>query len=133
MNVLVTNNSLLKSKILTKPFFPIFLKVWNLYVAGRPFEAVDPELEANEEEASRLLQIGLLCVQASAELRPSMPVVVKMLTHSQDIPLPTQPPFLNSSIRGANQIVPLRAYNFQLESDTQTSGNSMTESLIDPR
>ncbi|KAF3971177.1 hypothetical protein CMV_005199 [Castanea mollissima] len=109
--------------------------VWNLYVAGRPCEAVDPELEANfqEEEASRLLQIGLLCVQASAELRPSMPVVVKMLTHSQDIPLPTQPPFLNSSIRGANQIVPLRAYNFQLESDTQTSGNSMTESLIDPR
>ncbi|KAM3714400.1 hypothetical protein ACJW30_01G331400 [Castanea mollissima] len=109
--------------------------VWNLYVAGRPCEAVDPELEANfqEEEASRLLQIGLLCVQASAELRPSMPVVVKMLTHSQDIPLPTQPPFLNSSIRGANQIVPLKAYNFQLESDTQTSGNSMTESLIDPR
>ncbi|KAL4654426.1 hypothetical protein ACB092_01G377200 [Castanea dentata] len=109
--------------------------VWNLYVAGRPCEAVDPELEANyqEEEASRLLQIGLLCVQASAELRPSTPVVVKMLTHSQDIPLPTQPPFLNSSIRGANQIVPLRAYNFQLGSDTQTSGNSMTESLIDPR
>lgn len=62
-----------------------------------------------------------------------MPEVVKMLTHSQDIPLPTQPPFLNSSIRGANQIVPLKAYNFQLESDTQTSGNSMTESLIDPR
>ena len=84
-------------------------------------------------EASQLLQIGLLCVQASAELRPSMPVVVKMLTHSQDIPQPTQPPFLNSSIREANQIVPLRAYNFQLESDTQTSGNSMTESLIDPR
>lgn len=136
MYVLVTNNSLLKSKILTKPFFyPFFLKVWNLYVAGRPCEAVDPELEANfqEVEASQLLQIGLLCVQASAELRPSMPVVVKMLTCSQDIPLPTQPPFLNSSIREANQIVPLRAYNFQLESDTQTSGDSMTESLIDPR
>ncbi|KAK4604825.1 hypothetical protein RGQ29_013047 [Quercus rubra] len=113
----------------------ILQMVWNLYVAGRPCEAVDPELEANfqEVEASQLLQIGLLCVQASAELRPSMPVVVKMLTCSQDIPLPTQPPFLNSSIREANQIVPLRAYNFQLESDTQTSGNSMTESLIDPR
>ncbi|XP_050253597.1 cysteine-rich receptor-like protein kinase 3 [Quercus robur] len=109
--------------------------VWNLYVVGRPCEAVDPELEAHfqEVEASQLLQIGLLCVQASAELRPSMPVVVKILTHSQDIPQPTQPPFLNSSIREANQIVPLRAYNFQLDLDTQTSRNSMTESLIDPR
>ncbi|XP_023886149.2 cysteine-rich receptor-like protein kinase 3 [Quercus suber] len=113
----------------------ILQMVWNLYEAGRPCEAVDPKLEANfqEVEAFRLLQIGLLCVQASAELRPSMPVVVKMLTYNQDIPQPTQPPFLNSSIREANQIVPLRAYNFQLESDTQTSGNSMTESLMDPR
>uniref|UniRef100_A0A2N9EZQ5 Cysteine-rich receptor-like protein kinase 3 n=1 Tax=Fagus sylvatica TaxID=28930 RepID=A0A2N9EZQ5_FAGSY len=97
--------------------------VWNLYVAGRLYAAVDPALEANfqEVEASRLLQIGLVCVQASAELRPSMSVVVKMLTDNHDITQPTQPPFLNSNNGEGNQLVPLGAYNFQLESDTQTS------------
>ncbi len=84
-------------------------------------------------EASRLLQIGLVCVQASAELRPSMSVVVKMRTDNHDITQPTQPPFLNSNNGEGNQLVPLGAYNFQLESDTQTSRNSMTESLIEPR
>ncbi|KAH9708783.1 cysteine-rich receptor-like protein kinase 3 [Citrus sinensis] len=71
--------------------------VWDLYVKGRLHEAVDPALAGNfqEGEPSRLLQIGLLCVQASAELRPSMSIVVKMLTGNHEILQPTQPPFLN--------------------------------------
>ena len=104
-------------------------------MAGRLCEVVDPKLEANfqELEASRVLQIGLLCVQASAELRPSMSIIVKMLTGNYDIPQPTQPPFLISNIGQDNQLVPLGANNSRLESDTQTSGNSMTESLMEPR
>uniref|UniRef100_A0A2N9EYW8 Protein kinase domain-containing protein n=1 Tax=Fagus sylvatica TaxID=28930 RepID=A0A2N9EYW8_FAGSY len=98
--------------------------VWNLYVTGRLYEAVDPELEANflEVDASRLLQIGLLCAQASAELRPSMPVIVKMLTDNHDIPQPTHPPFLISNIGQGNQLVPHGANNFQHESGTPASG-----------
>uniref|UniRef100_A0A2N9EZG5 Protein kinase domain-containing protein n=1 Tax=Fagus sylvatica TaxID=28930 RepID=A0A2N9EZG5_FAGSY len=109
--------------------------VWNLYVAGRLCEVVDPKLEANfqELEASRVLQIGLLCVQASAELRPSMSIIVKMLTGNYDIPQPTQPPFLISNIGQDNQLVPLGANNSRPESNTQTSGNNMTESLMEPR
>ncbi|KAK7834317.1 cysteine-rich receptor-like protein kinase 3 [Quercus suber] len=87
--------------------------VWNLYGIGRVCEAVDPALEGQfqEEEASRLLQIGLLCVQASAELRPSMSTVVKMLFDNQEIPQPTHPPFLNSSSAEISQSRPSRTYN----------------------
>nr|XP_023898622.1 cysteine-rich receptor-like protein kinase 3 [Quercus suber] len=91
----------------------IIQMVWNLYGIGRVCEAVDPALEGQfqEEEASRLLQIGLLCVQASAELRPSMSTVVKMLFDNQEIPQPTHPPFLNSSSAEISQSRPSRTYN----------------------
>ena len=111
------------------------MKVWNLRGTGRACEAVDPALEGKfqEEEASRLLQIGLLCVQASAELRPSMSTVVKMLSDNHELPQPTQPPFLNSSSAEISTFIPLRTYNSHPESDTQSSANNMTESGIDPR
>ncbi|GMY35586.1 cysteine-rich receptor-like protein kinase 3 isoform X2 [Fagus crenata] len=109
--------------------------VWNLYVTSRLYEAVDPELEAKflEVDASRLLQIGLLCAQASAELRSSMPVIVKMLTDNHGIPQPTHPPFLISNIGQGNQLVPHGANNFQHESGTPSSVNNMTESILQPR
>jgi hypothetical protein len=46
-----------------------------------------------------VLQIGLLCTQASAALRPSMSEVVEMLNNEECvIPSPKQPPFLNASV-----------------------------------
>ena len=91
--------SRIKTEIINKTFVFLY-KVWNLFGTGKLCEAVDPILEASfeEVEASRLLQVGLLCAQASAELRPSMSVVVKMLTDNHEIPQPTPPPFINSSI-----------------------------------
>ncbi|KAM3706316.1 hypothetical protein ACJW31_03G144100 [Castanea mollissima] len=98
--------------------YTILQMVWNLYGIGRICEAVDLDLEGmfQEEEASRLLQIGLLCVQASAELRPSMSTVVKMLSDNYEIPQPTHPPFLNSSSAEIRQYIPSRTYNSQLVS-----------------
>lgn len=99
-------------------------------------DAVDPLLEGKfeNEEASRLLQIGLLCVQASAELRPAMSLVVKMLTENLEIPQPTQPPFLNSGSAEFNRKIPSRNFNsLPAESNTQSSKNSMTQSWIEPR
>ncbi|KAK4597993.1 hypothetical protein RGQ29_015489 [Quercus rubra] len=133
--------------------YSILQMVWNLYGIGRVCEAVDPALEGQfqEEEASRLLQIGLLCVQASAELRPSMSTVVKMLSDNHDIPQPTHPPFLNSSSAEISQSRPSRTYhsqpesythslgrpsrtyNSQPESYTHSSGNNSTENGIEPR
>ncbi|KDP26626.1 hypothetical protein JCGZ_17784 [Jatropha curcas] len=115
----------------------ILQMVWTLYGTGRLCEAVDPKLEGDfqEEEASRLLQIGLLCVQASADLRPAMSIVVKMLNNSHEIPQPTQPPFLNPASNSSEISTLIRpaTSSSQPESYTQSSGNSMTQSWIEPR
>ncbi|KAF3655261.1 Cysteine-rich receptor-like protein kinase 3 [Capsicum annuum] len=111
-------------------------QLWNLYGMGKSCEAVDPLLEGkfNEEEASKLLQVGLLCVQASAELRPAMSSVVKMLTENHEIPQPTQPPFLNS---GSSEFSPFnlqgKRFYGQPSSSTLSSGNKLTESWVEPR
>lgn len=110
--------------------------MWSLYGSNRLSEIVDPALEGNfpAEEACKLLQIGLLCAQASAELRPSMSVVVKMINNDHEIPQPTQPPFLSSSSSELSKSG-VAGHNFQPGSSTQSSGpgDSMTESLIEPR
>lgn len=112
------------------------MKVWNLYGSGRVFEAVDPVLEDNfkEEEASKLLQIGLLCVQASAELRPSMSIVVRMLKDEHEVHQPTQPPFLKPGTLETRLVNPTAMEKTsQPDSQTGSSGNSMTQSLLYPR
>ena len=60
-------------------------------------------------------------------------IIVKMLTANHDIPQPTHPPFLISNIRQGNQLVPHGDNNSQHEYGTLASGNSMTESLVEPR
>ncbi|KAM7509892.1 hypothetical protein LguiB_008767 [Lonicera macranthoides] len=73
--------------------------IWKLYKAEKLAESVDPRLKDDFpiREASNVLQIGLLCTQASAALRPSMDEVVQMLTHRDcEIPSPNQPPFLSA-------------------------------------
>ncbi|XP_050368881.1 probable LRR receptor-like serine/threonine-protein kinase At1g56140 [Argentina anserina] len=54
---------------------------WNLHENNREVELVDYRLsEFNEEEAKRIMKIGLLCTQTSLMLRPTMSGVVGMLT-----------------------------------------------------
>ncbi|KAF8010962.1 hypothetical protein BT93_J1558 [Corymbia citriodora subsp. variegata] len=77
--------------------------VWNFYKSDNLVEAVDSSLERGfpAREASNVLQIGLLCTQASAAARPFMAEVVQMLTRENfAIPEPTQPPFLNANASG---------------------------------
>lgn len=76
-------------------------QAWKLYRSNTLTEAVDPSLgdDFPPSEASRVLQIGLLCTQASASLRPSMSQVVYMLSNTNlDVPTPNQPPFLNTGM-----------------------------------
>ncbi|KAH0875581.1 hypothetical protein HID58_072943 [Brassica napus] len=75
----------------------ILQTVWSLYGTSNFVQVVDPVLgdNFNKMEASRLLEIGLLCVQAAFDQRPAMSAVVKMMKGSLEIPTPTQPPFLN--------------------------------------
>ncbi|XP_050120293.1 cysteine-rich receptor-like protein kinase 2 isoform X2 [Malus sylvestris] len=124
------NNSVLSSST------SILHMTWDLYGTCRLREVVDPLLEGKfeNEEASRLLQIGLLCVQASAELRPAMSLVVKMLTENLEIPQPTQPPFLNSGTAKFNRRIHSGSLiSLPVESNKQSSKNSMTQSWIEPR
>ncbi|XP_030496211.2 cysteine-rich receptor-like protein kinase 3 [Cannabis sativa] len=114
----------------------ILQMVWSHYGSGTLNEVVDPSLEGNfqAEEASRLLQIGLISVQASAELRPSMSAVVNLLTENHEIPQPTQPPFLSSISTEIGRGIPSTEYNSSKpESNTQSYGNNMTESWVEPR
>ncbi|XP_022152135.1 cysteine-rich receptor-like protein kinase 42 [Momordica charantia] len=78
---------------------PLLQAVWELYKSGRIAEAIDPCLNNDfpAREAMDVLQIGLLCTQAQASLRPSMVAIAKLLTSEgeREVEIPKQPPFLN--------------------------------------
>uniref|UniRef100_A0A0D9WCD0 Protein kinase domain-containing protein n=1 Tax=Leersia perrieri TaxID=77586 RepID=A0A0D9WCD0_9ORYZ len=77
--------------------------IWKHYNAGTLMELLDPNLreQCTEEEALKVFHVGLLCAQASPNLRPPMWKVVEMLgSRGKELPRPTQPPFIN--IKGSN-------------------------------
>ncbi|XP_074267434.1 cysteine-rich receptor-like protein kinase 15 [Silene latifolia] len=69
------------------------IHAWRLWDEGRSFDLIDPVLynDCSINEVTRCIQIGLLCVQANAEERPTMTAVVLMLTGSIDLPSPLPP------------------------------------------
>ncbi|TVU18046.1 hypothetical protein EJB05_34113, partial [Eragrostis curvula] len=77
--------------------------IWKNYNAGTLMELLDPNLreQCSEEEALKVFHIGLLCAQASPNLRPPMWKVVEMLSSRDKVLLrPSQPPFIN--VKGSN-------------------------------
>ncbi|KAK9288480.1 hypothetical protein L1049_016938 [Liquidambar formosana] len=77
-------------------------QVWRHFTSNSVIEMLDPSLEGqcSVEQVLKVFHVGLLCTQASPNLRPPMWKVVEMLiSEGRDLPLPTQPPFIN--IRGA--------------------------------
>ncbi|KAI8533663.1 hypothetical protein RHMOL_Rhmol10G0026800 [Rhododendron molle] len=89
-----------KSHAFVEDSCSLLQSVWQLYKTNRLPESIDPRLNGDfpEKEASCVLQIGLLCTQASVALRPSMEEVVDMLINrDNEIPVPNQPPFLTAS------------------------------------
>lgn len=78
--------------------------IWELYKNQKLVEVVDPRLQNDfpAKEVTNVVQIGLLCTQASAVLRPSMDEVVWMLINQDcEVPMPKQPPFLSSKMEGS--------------------------------
>ncbi|XP_030523916.2 probable L-type lectin-domain containing receptor kinase S.5 [Rhodamnia argentea] len=67
--------------------------VWSLHREGRILEAVDERLGGDyaEEEARRLLLLGLACSHPTAAERPKTPAIVQILSGSVDAP--RVPPF----------------------------------------
>uniref|UniRef100_A0A7N0UV58 non-specific serine/threonine protein kinase n=1 Tax=Kalanchoe fedtschenkoi TaxID=63787 RepID=A0A7N0UV58_KALFE len=58
-------------------------KAWEMLKSDRLVQLVDPTLNHafNDEEATRYLKVGLLCVQQTASMRPQMSTAVKMMTN----------------------------------------------------
>ncbi|CDY26700.1 BnaA06g13220D [Brassica napus] len=80
--------------------------VWEHFKADTLKSSVDPRLKGmfTEEDALKVLEIGLLCVQSSVELRPSMSEIVYMLKNNDcKFDSPRQPPFLSASVLMADE------------------------------
>ncbi|XP_017245068.1 cysteine-rich receptor-like protein kinase 42 isoform X2 [Daucus carota subsp. sativus] len=78
--------------------------IWKLYKANKLTEVVDRRLDDDfpVRDALKILQIGLLCAQASPIIRPSMDEVVQMLISKDcEVPIPSQPPFLSAKLEGS--------------------------------
>ncbi|XP_047309383.1 cysteine-rich receptor-like protein kinase 1 [Impatiens glandulifera] len=79
----------------------VLLNVWKMYKSNRITESIDCcnlEDEYQQDQAIKVLKVGLLCCQSSPPLRPSMGEVVRILIGlSTVIPTPKQRPFLNAS------------------------------------
>ncbi|KAK9706480.1 hypothetical protein RND81_07G128400 [Saponaria officinalis] len=81
---------------------------WRLWTEKRPLEITDPVVFNNcsTNDVTRCIQIGLLCLQANAAQRPTMALVVSMLTGTIDLPLPSEPamsfPQFNMPVASSN-------------------------------
>ncbi|KAH9611863.1 hypothetical protein KSS87_019542 [Heliosperma pusillum] len=70
--------------------------VWELWKLGSALEIVDPSLkDPDSDEILKFMQVGLLCVQESADDRPTMSEVVFMLSTNMELPSPNQPAFIH--------------------------------------
>ncbi|XP_071697961.1 probable LRR receptor-like serine/threonine-protein kinase At1g56140 isoform X2 [Rutidosis leptorrhynchoides] len=66
---------------------------WNLYENNRQLELVDPSLTSfDHSEATRMIGVALMCVQASPSLRPAMSRVIGMLSGDIEISAVTTKP-----------------------------------------
>ena len=81
----------------------VTFQAWELWIEGKSLELMDSALADSwpRIEVMRCVQIGLLCVQESAEDRPTMSQALSMLTNkSVALPTPRQRPL--ASIVSAN-------------------------------
>jgi hypothetical protein len=76
------------------------VQAWKHFQSKTVTEIIDVSMEMEDvEEATRVIQVGLLCTQESASLRPTMTTVIQMLREKDaHLPLPSKPPFTEESI-----------------------------------
>ncbi|GLU23212.1 hypothetical protein SLE2022_392360 [Rubroshorea leprosula] len=116
--------------------------VWKNWTAGTPLNVVDPNLQKDStSQITRCIHIGLLCVQENLLLRPTMGLVVAMLTgYPVNLPVPSQPAYLlidsatqsNMSSSRALIIGTLKSHQSNIEM-ALASTNQVTISELHPR
>ncbi|KAK2386459.1 cysteine-rich receptor protein kinase [Trifolium repens] len=79
-------------------------KTWKLHERGMHLELVDKVLDPNDydgEEVKKMIEIALMCTQASAGMRPTMSEVVALLQTKSLVEhlQPTMPVFVETNLR----------------------------------
>nr|GEU92575.1 cysteine-rich receptor-like protein kinase 2 [Tanacetum cinerariifolium] len=85
---------------------------WRHFQQNKVEEIFDPNLMMHiypnsnyQEEAMKVVHIGLLCTQEDPSLRPSMSTVLKMLAKDDEpLPAPSNPPFMDEKTMELNDI-----------------------------
>ncbi|KAK9706478.1 hypothetical protein RND81_07G128200 [Saponaria officinalis] len=104
---------------------------WRLWNEERSIDLRDPVLsnDCSSNDLTRCIQIGLLCLQADADDRPTMALVVFMLTGSVDLPLPQAPAMSFPQFN-----MPLSYSGIQQSDTYQSSSKLVTQELpVNPR
>ncbi|TYH86902.1 hypothetical protein ES332_D01G076900v1 [Gossypium tomentosum] len=101
---------------------------WNLWTSNREMDLIDPMLEEVPTRlALRYVNIGLLCIQETADDRPTMSDVVSMLSNeSLDIPPLKHPASVNATSMEKDMLV-------QQRRSEVCSVNDATFSTLDAR
>ncbi|KAF8408743.1 hypothetical protein HHK36_004811 [Tetracentron sinense] len=102
-------------------FGPVY-KAWDLWNEGRALDIVDSSMvdSCPAHEASRCIHVGLLCVQESAENRPTMPTIVFMLDNETTMPPPKQPAYVTRT-RNAADLYAIQSANCSINEVTMTT------------
>ncbi|KAL4202901.1 hypothetical protein AMTRI_Chr02g265820 [Amborella trichopoda] len=107
--------------------------IWKQYSSNTLLEIVDPNIQGlcSEEQILRVFHVGLLCTQASPTLRPPMWKVVELLVSmGKELPLPTQPPFIDVKGVESNSDGSETSYLFSSTSKSHVSINGMSVSMV---
>ncbi|XP_074307564.1 cysteine-rich receptor-like protein kinase 10 isoform X3 [Silene latifolia] len=107
---------------------------WKLWDEGKPLTLVDAAIResCSSQEVMRCVHLGLLCVQESAECRPSIDTVVLSLdSFSVTLPIPGQPAFFSKTGGESGTIImPLESSE---NHSIPASVNDVSVSEIEPR
>ncbi|KAJ9690211.1 hypothetical protein PVL29_012725 [Vitis rotundifolia] len=81
------------------PFMNLVGNVWNLWEEDKALDIIDPSIEKSypADEVLRCIQIGLLCVQESTTDRPTMLIIIFMLSNNSMLPFPKRPTFISKT------------------------------------
>ncbi|KAK9147053.1 hypothetical protein Sjap_006956 [Stephania japonica] len=109
---------------------------WEHFNAKTLYEMLDSSLkgQCSEEQVERVLTVGLLCTQASPNLRLPMWKVVEMLTSmTAELPIPSQPPYINIKSVDYSSDCSRTTYMYSSSSKSPVSVNEMSMSIMHGR
>lgn len=110
-------------------FWNVF-QAWHLWNENKPEDLIDPSIAetCSQTELLRCIHVGLLCVQDSADWRPTMSTVLLMLeSETANLPLPREPVF--TSIKRYVDT----SFSTEEEGQDLISVNNVTITVVDGR